>query len=84
MRGEQVIVRSYGGVPLVRRVWEEDEFGIYITNDEELPLLLGGKNARWPVGFPREDVFKYDTKMAASMDRLYKEGKWDWNKLEPI
>ena len=84
MRGEQVIVRSYGGVPLIRRLWDKDELGIYITNDEQLALLLEGKNALLPVGFPREDVFKYDPKLTASMDRLYKEGKWDWNKLEPI
>lgn len=81
MRGDLVIVRAYGNVPLIRRVWDENDCTVYIINDEQLQLLMKGKEALEPVGFPREDVFKYNPELAASMDQLYKDGKWDWDKL---
>jgi len=81
MRGNIVIIRTYGDVPLVRRVWDEDDSTIYITNDEQFQLLNEGKEALEPIGFPREDVFKYTPDLAAAMDQLVKSGKWDWNKL---
>lgn len=84
MRGDLIIVKCHGGQPSVRRLWDQDKMAVYVTNDEQLSLLLEGKTALWPIGFPREDVFKYDPKLAASMDQLFREGKWDWNKLEPI
>ncbi|OGP50370.1 MAG: hypothetical protein A2Y79_11655 [Deltaproteobacteria bacterium RBG_13_43_22] len=84
MRGDFVIIRSYGGLPLIRRIWDEDEKGVYITNDEQLEYLLSGKDALQPIGFPREDVFKYDPKFASTMENLYKNGEWDWNKLERL
>jgi len=81
MRGDFVIVRAFGNIPLIRRLWDEDDYGIYITNDVQLQLLIDGKEALQPIGFPREDVFQYDPELASSMDRLIKSGKWDWNKL---
>ncbi|MGO9116725.1 MAG: hypothetical protein ACLQPD_03840 [Desulfomonilaceae bacterium] len=29
-------------------------------------------------------MFKYDSEAAATMDRLYEKGGWDWNKLTPF
>ena len=85
MRGDLVIVRAFGGVPLVRRVWEEVERGVYITDDTHLKRLLAGENgAIQPVGFPREDVFKFDPEIAAVMDDLVQSGNWDWTKLVPV
>jgi hypothetical protein len=81
MRGDLVIVRAYGGVPLVRRIWEKDEKGVYITDDVQLELLLAGGYAIQPIGFPREDVFKFDPELAVEMDDL---DNWDWNKLTPV
>lgn len=81
MRGDFVIVRSFGGIPLIRRLWDEGDHAVFITNDEQFQLLTKGENAIEPIGFPREDVFKYDPELASLMDRLVKSGKWDWNKL---
>lgn len=71
-------------IPLIRRVLDENEFFIYITNDEQFQHLTNGEKALEPVSFPRKDVFQYDPELASLMDRLYKSGKWDWNKLLPF
>lgn len=84
MKGDIVIVRTYGGVPLIRRVWEEDESGVYITDDVQLKRLLAGGYAIQPIGFPREDVFRFDPELAAKMDQFSKRGDWDWNRLTPV
>jgi hypothetical protein len=84
MKGDLVIVRAFGGLPLIRRIWEEDERGVYITDDVQLKRLLAGGYAIQPVGFPKEDVFRFDPELAAEMDHLNKEGKWDWDKLTPV
>lgn len=70
MRGEFVIVRAFGGKPLVRRLWDVGKHVVYITN-----------NSDGPVGFPIEDVFKYDQELIEEMEALYRSGKWDWSKL---
>ncbi len=82
MRGDLVIVKAYGEKPLIRRIWNSNENVVYITNDEQFQLLIAGKDAIEPIGFPREDVFKYDQKLATSMERLHHNKKWDWNKLK--
>ncbi len=84
MRGDLVIVRAFRGMPLVRRVWEEVEHGVYITDDTHLERLLAGEKIIQPIGFPREDVFRYDPELAKEMDSLYQTGKWDWTKLVPV
>jgi len=85
MRGDLVIVRAFGGKPLIRRVWNEVEHGVYITNDTIFKKLMAGENGTiQPVGFPREDVFRYDPELAKDMDTLYCTGRWDWTKLVPV
>jgi len=76
MKGELVIIRAFGGQPLLRRIWEIDNKVVYVTDDSKKDLIS--------LGFPREDVFKYDSDLAVSMEALYKSKKWDWNKLVPF
>ncbi len=83
MKGEHVIVRAYGGVPLIRRVWEENERVVFITDDKQFELLFAEKPAIEAIGFPREDVFNYDVALAKKAEKLHRGGKWDRNKLNP-
>ena len=71
MKGELIILRAFGGQPLIRRIFEISDKAIYVTNDLRQDSLVS-------VGFPREDVFKYDPKLA----KLINTDKWDWNKLK--
>ena len=75
MRGEIVIVRGHRGRALVRRVWSVGRSRVFITNDEQLGRLLAGKEALWPLGFPKKDVFKYDPKAATDLNAV------NWSKL---
>jgi hypothetical protein len=83
MRGDFVIVRAFGNIPLIRRLWDEDNHYIYITNDEQFQLLTNNYEALEPIGFPTEDVFKYDQELAESMEDMVREGKWNWDALVP-
>ncbi len=80
MKGDMVIVRAFRGVPLVRRIHEEGEKTVQITDD----TLDRGDIVLPIIGFPREDVFKYDPILAVTMDSLCEDGEWDWHKLTPL
>ena len=60
MRGAIVIARAFGGVALVRRVWEATNGLVYLCSDAEFDKLNGGREALPPIGFPAGDVFAYD------------------------
>ena len=77
MKGELVILRTYGGQPLVRRVFEITDKAVFVTDDARKDGLIS-------VGIPRDDVFEYDPNLAANADQLFKSGKWDWKKLKPF
>lgn len=77
MKGQMVIIRSFGDKPLIRRVWDTSENLVYITNDKQFQLLIEGKKAIEPIGFPREDIFQYDPEIAKSLNK-----GCDWNKLK--
>lgn len=82
MRGEYVIVRTYGGRPLIRRVRAVGENVIYITNDQQLKLLMeDAGDAIGPIGFPKEDVFRYDPKM---LELINNTQNITWDKLKPF
>jgi hypothetical protein len=57
LRGEVVIVRTFGGKPAQRRVWDVGDTVVYLTNEDQFALLIAGKPALEPIGFPKEDVF---------------------------
>lgn len=61
MRGDKVIVRSYGNKPLVRRVWEVTPDAIFICSEENYKTLIRGEDGLLPVGFPREFVYRYNS-----------------------
>jgi hypothetical protein len=62
MQGDYVIARSFGDVPIVRRVWSNDENAVYICTEERFNQLKAGNAKLLLVGFPRQDVFEYDEK----------------------
>lgn len=79
MRGERVVVRDFKGRPVVCRVWDEDQSGVYVVNEEGLKLLQSHEGAAIliPIGFPREDVFEYDPGVV----KLVGQESADWSRL---
>jgi hypothetical protein len=81
MRGEQVIVRAYGGRPLIRKIWDIQEGAVLIVEDGQFQLLINNDaRAVGPIGFPKEDVFQFDPVYAKSMNKKDP----DWSILKPF
>ncbi len=60
MRGDKVIVRTYGDEPKIVRVWEVLPDIVLVCSEENYRILGSGRIGLWPVGFPKEDVFRYN------------------------
>lgn len=76
MQNKLVILRSCGGRPLIRRIFEVTDKVVYVTDDTLKDDLIS-------LGFPLEDVFRYNPRFVKA-DQLFKSGKWDWKKLKPF
>lgn len=82
MKGEVVIVRSFGGQPLIRRVWETSPETVFACSERCFQGLMEGLTELLPIGFPRYDVFEHDSDVA---DKLMKEWQDDptlWEQLK--
>lgn len=77
MRGSLVIARDYKGAPLLRRVWETCSRVVYLSEESQFQQLSTGLQALTPVGFPIEDVFAYDPRVAEEIA----SGSLDWSSL---
>ncbi len=77
MKGDRVIVRAFGDEALVRRVWQVNGQAVYVTDDLNFRRLEAGADAPFAIGFPREDVFRYDAGAAARIGN----SDWDWTYL---
>jgi len=84
MRGDLLIVRCFGGVFRVVRFWSESPNAIFITSDEGLERLQRDDSTIFPIGFPKEDVFKYNPKLAKTINNIGGTDKLDWRKLTPL
>ena len=76
MRGDIVLVRTFSGKPLKRRVWDVGESVVFVTDDEQFERLVAGKKAIEPLGFPKEDVFRSTANESGN-------GSVDWSLLVP-
>lgn len=74
--GELVIVRDYAGKPVVCRLCEVTDSKIYVASESEYSNIIKGIESFGPVGFPPEDVFRYDPAFAGA-------GGVEWSKLQP-
>jgi hypothetical protein len=75
MKGQLVVVKDVNGVPLVRRLWDCSASGAYILSEEEWEKKMSGQQSLDPVGFPMNDVFRYDENAKAAL--LSPEFSWD-------
>jgi hypothetical protein len=59
MKGDKVIVRTFGNKPVVCKVWEVTPQVVAVCSPENYERLSSGKDGLWPVGILREDVYQY-------------------------
>lgn len=83
MRGDLVIVRTYGDIPKVRRVWDVSTKAVFACTEERYERLIQDNEDVPATAFPIADVFCYD---AATFDKLSKTYQRDpsvWERLTP-
>lgn len=83
MRREIVTVRAFGRQPLVRRVWVTVDQCVCISSEDEFQKLMSGEESLTPVGFPLDDIFRFDPERADMAENNYHPDQWDWNALTP-
>ena len=77
MKGELVVVRSFGGGAATMRVWRESESYVSLVPTDEFERLAAGKSELQPVGFLRSDVFRHDSENPPKLIDL------DWGTMTP-
>jgi hypothetical protein len=82
-RGDQVIVRTFGSVPRVRRVWDADQESVAIHDEEQYQRRLEGRVALQPVYFRRADVFVYDVAIFPAKAEDTHQNAAFWSALQP-
>ena len=73
MRGDTVIVKSFGDKPLIRKVWDVSKDVVFICNDENFETLIEGNKGLLPVGFHKDDVFRYNPNIDINDPALWKQ-----------
>jgi len=58
--GHRVIVRGFGGRPLMRRVLSCTQTASFVCRDEHYDEIVAGVRPPPMVGFPLSDVFDFD------------------------
>ena len=74
MRGEIVVAKTFTGKPAVLRVWDYDDYAVYLTDERGLKDIEAGEEVV-PVGFPRADVFSWEKDIGSTVS--------DWGALRP-
>ena len=70
MKDKLVIVRASQGEPLARTVISEKSNLVYLANPARIDAVRAGET--YPVGFPCEDVFQFDDRLAALLEEQWR------------
>src|SRR5262245_10642759 len=84
MEKQTVIARAHLGEPLKRVAVMVGDGLIYLSNPGSLKMVQEGE--RWPIGFPREDVFHFDLSIFYELEMEWRREKKTspevWQKLQ--
>jgi hypothetical protein len=75
MNSETVIVKDVSGCALVRHVVKTTADVVFVASSEVLKSIKSGDRNAFPIGFPRECVFKHDGRKLT--------GKINWATMKP-
>lgn len=73
MRGDMVVVRGFRGEPSVVRVWDIGDAVILVCSEENYQTLVSGKKGLYPVGIPKNDVFRYNATININNPMLWEQ-----------
>ncbi len=75
-RGSQVIVRTFGGYPRVRKLWSCSDVACVVAEEDAFVRLQAGDTSM-AVAVPVEDVFLFTADVASSLDPHRPFPGWD-------
>lgn len=81
VQGEMVIVRTFGGEPKILRVWEASPKKVYACSEKTFQELIEGFKPML-IGFPRDDVFEYDSALASELMERWQDDPALWEQLK--
>lgn len=79
MKGDYVVVRTFGGGAALAQVWDETPDAVVVLSPQEYGLQLSGGGSLFPIGFKHQDVFKHDV----SLNDMLATGVIEWQRLAP-
>lgn len=72
MKGELVLAKAFDGRPLVRRLWEKRGMVTLICGEQQFAKLCeGAAEDVIPIGFPAEEVFRYEPELATELEAAF-------------
>lgn len=77
MRGEQVLVRTFRGIPAVRRLWEIDGAVAVVAEDGAFERMKRKGDPSGLVGVPADDVFELRPEWLPLLDPRQPFRDWD-------
>lgn len=82
MKGTTVVLRTFGDIPVVAKVWGVSEGIVSVCSPENYNRLSSGMGGLMPIGFKSRDVFVVDAKTRES---IASGGctVLEWNSLTP-
>lgn len=71
---QKVLARAYGGEPIECLIWGEGRRVFYLIHPRHLSDVQAGTSGA--IGFPREDVFRFDADLYARLrEQWHREGR---------
>jgi hypothetical protein len=76
LRGQAVVVRTFGEFPVVRRLWGIEDGLALVVEDQWFQAVSAG-DLTWAVAVPLSDVFRYDPRVLMEPGKPY----YGWDAL---
>jgi len=82
-RGDFVVLRAFQDEPLVRRLWDIGDSGVFVLSDAEYRKRTGGHSSLDEVGFPIGDCYLYNADTKSVLGDYQNTGRIDWGTMTP-
>ena len=88
MFGETVIVKEFGGNPVLCKVWDVTATKVFVCTEATFERLKTIKDHKFPencfpIGFPKSDVFTFDENSFKQLMVNFQNNPNVWQNMKP-